>query len=212
MSGVADLVDWQRQAQEKLRVLGMSLVAMGAAARYAGFCPDAAEALTPVAEAVADVLGDRAAEFAARLSGGGPARRWAAFLMLEPATGRLLPVAGFGFPDAAIWAPLADRTGFLGRLTAGKAPRLLADTAEAPDFEPLPADAAVGSAMFAPLSWNGAMIGTLYCSSSVPGTFGTDDLPVLGGFADLAALVWIARDGAALLRSRARERHAREPL
>jgi len=202
---------WQQQPQEHSRILGMSLVALASAARFAGRSADPLAVLEPLAEAAADILGDRAAEFAARIAGAGEARRHAAFVLRDPADGALLPVAGAGLPAEALWQPLAA-AGVADRLMDTGTPLLLAETGTDAAFRPPFAARAAGSAMFTPLSWSGTTLGFLYCASSAPATYGEADLSILGGFADLAALVWIARDGQSIVPARRRSRQAMEPL
>ena len=81
------------------------------------------------------------------------------------------------------------------RLATGAVPLLYQDLRVPAAFAPWPYSPAPGAAMFAPLSWNGCYFGCIYCCSVRPHTYTADDVSVLGGFADLASLVWIARAG-----------------
>lgn len=166
------------ELQAAIRRTSLSLVAMGAAARHAGTVEEPAAAIAPLLEAIGDILG---------LPPGDPARL-VALLVRRGDTHHV--VVGHGLAPGPVPADAVP-----DRLATGNAPLLYEDLREPADFAPWPNNAARGAAMFAPLSWNARYFGCIYCCSVQPHTYTADDVSVLGGFADLASLVWIARAG-----------------
>jgi hypothetical protein len=58
-----------------------------------------------------------------------------------------------------------------------------------------------GSAMFAPLLWQGTYLGVLICANAARNTFGERDLAAHRAFAGLAAACWMAQGGPAWMAS-----------
>ncbi len=75
-------------------------------------------------------------------------------------------------------------------------PLLLRETRNYPSFVKILQTFRAGSAMFAPLMWQGTYLGTLICASSIPATFSESDLAVHESFAAVMSGMWTAHDGA----------------
>jgi hypothetical protein len=174
-SGTAQL---RPELQAAIRRISLSLVAMGGVARHAGTVAEPVAAVAPLLEAIGDILG---------LPPGDPTRI-VALLLRRGDTHHV--VVAHGLAPGPVPADAVP-----ARLATDAVPLLYEDLREPADFAPWPNSPAPGAAMFAPLSWNGCYFGCIYCCSVRPHTYTADDVSVLGGFADLASLVWIARAG-----------------
>ncbi|WP_108661014.1 GAF domain-containing protein [Acuticoccus kandeliae] len=75
-------------------------------------------------------------------------------------------------------------------------PLLLRETGNYPTFVKILQTFRAGSAMFAPLMWQGRYLGTLICASSIPATFSENDLAVHETVAAVMSSVWTAHNGA----------------
>lgn len=85
------------------------------------------------------------------------------------------------------------------RRTCG--PLLLRETAHHQSFVKILQTFRARSAMFAPLMWRGAYVGTLICASSVPETFSESDLTVHEAVAAALTALWVAQGGLEWMRS-----------
>lgn len=169
------------EAKAHLRRLALALVAMGATARHAGLVDDPAEALGPLLDAALDILGTPP----------GAAGRSAALLLADGTAGGHLAVAAVAGPARPVPVHAS-----LDAIAHDLLPRRVDDCPGQADILAENGKSPIRSAIFAPLSWNGKYFGALYCGATMAHTYSDDDLSVLGGLADLAALVWIARRGA----------------
>ena len=80
-------------------------------------------------------------------------------------------------------------------------PMLLANTDTHKSFVKILETFRAGSAVFAPLLWQGEALGVIVCASQARNTFDESDLAVHVAFSHLAAAQWMAHDGPAYLES-----------
>jgi hypothetical protein len=174
------------------------LLALGRIAGEAGAAQGAEDALWCVTRALPGPLGDPDA-----------ALRPGAFREPVPPE---IGVAAVGFmrmPDARhhlIVAPvnfpveqrheLVDiRLGHPGTVARSRRPLLLRDTALHQGFVKILQTFRAGSAMFAPMLWQGDYLGVLICASAARCTFGERDLAAFQAFGSVAAACWVAQGG-----------------
>ena len=76
---------------------------------------------------------------------------------------------------------------------------ILENTDEHADFKQILKTARMGSAIYAPLTWEGRFLGHMICAAQARNTYIHNDLERLRGLAATAATVYIAKGGLALL-------------
>jgi hypothetical protein len=97
---------------------------------------------------------------------------------------------------------LVDITlGHPGEVATTRLPMLLRDTTLHASFVKILQTFRAGSAMFAPLLWQGTYLGVLICANAARNTFGERDLAAHRAFAGLAAACWMAQGGPAWMAS-----------
>lgn len=75
-------------------------------------------------------------------------------------------------------------------------PLLLGNTDLDPGFKQILKTARMGSAVYAPMTWKGGLIGQLVLASQARNTYAEPDLDALVTFAAVAIALWQAHDGA----------------
>jgi GAF domain-containing protein len=85
--------------------------------------------------------------------------------------------------------------GHPGEVAHARRPMLLRDTTLHSGFVKILQTFRAGSAMFAPMLWQGEYLGVLICANAARGTFNETDLAAHEAFANLAAACWMAHGG-----------------
>lgn len=89
--------------------------------------------------------------------------------------------------------------GHPGRVVATGKPMMLANTDEHQSFVKILQTFRAGSVVFAPMIWGAKTLGLIVCAAQARNTMSADDLEVHTAYANLAAALWIAHAGPALL-------------
>ncbi len=90
--------------------------------------------------------------------------------------------------------------GHLGWVYANKRKLLLENTDEHGDFRQYLKTSRMGSAIYAPMFWQGAFIGQMLMAAQARGTLRMDDLSVLSACSAIATAAWVAKGGPDWLR------------
>lgn len=115
--------------------------------------------------------------------------------MLTPDSRHHLILAPMNFAPGQHHERVEVDLGHPSHVRATCSPLLLRETRNHPSFVKILQTFRAGSAMFAPLMWQEAYLGTLICASSVPDTFNETDLIVLETAASIMAFAWVGHGG-----------------
>lgn len=177
-----------------------ALRALGEAGRAAGSASAPEEALRHLTRLGPEVLGDPEAHL--REGALGPGERQftvsGAFMLTPDGTENLL-VAEFGFPPEQHRLRIDVGLGHPGWVVKHRRPLLLANTDEHSEFTQILRTSRMGSALFAPMTWKGGLLGQLVVASQARNTYDERDLAILITCAETATALWIAHDGPAFL-------------
>jgi hypothetical protein len=177
-----------------------AIAALAAAARAANGAAGPEEALREFTRACPAVLGDRAAHL--RPGALGPGERQfsvCGVFALSPDGRENWLIAEVGFPpeqhrlriDAALAHP--------GWVVTHRRPLLLANTDLDAGFRQILKTARMGSAMYAPMAWQGRFLGQVVLASQARNTYAEIDLDILVAFAETATAAFCAHGGPAWL-------------
>jgi hypothetical protein len=123
------------------------------------------------------------------------------FFMLSPDGTETILVAQHGFPPEQHRLRISSDLAHPGWVVKNRKPLLLANTDDDTDFKQILKTARMGSAMYSPLIWGGVFIGLLITASQARNTYGPEDHAAHQAFANAAAAVYTAHDGAAFTAS-----------
>ena len=90
--------------------------------------------------------------------------------------------------------------GHPGHVVRTKEALLLSNTDDYEDFRQILKTSKMGSSIYAPLIWQGEILGQLICGAQARNTYREIDLEYLKIYADLAVILWNAYDGPAILK------------
>ena len=168
----------------------------------AGAAPDAEEALWAITRTLPQLLGDRAAHLQPGNLRAGETQQFACccFVVTTDCKFNLL-VAPVNFGPAQRHMKIDIALGHPGTVVRSKEPMLLANTDMHKSFVKILETFRAGSAVFAPLLWQGEALGVIVCASQARNTFDESDLAVHVAFSHLAAAQWMAHDGPEYLES-----------
>jgi GAF domain-containing protein len=193
-------------ARDSDRFRSDALARLAAAGEAAARAAEVEVALSILAGAAMELLGDAAAHLrpGALKVGEQQFRIAGVFLVLPDATGHIL-VAEHGFPAEQHRLRIPIDVGHPGRVYLDQKPLILANTDDHTDFKQILKTARMGSALYAPIFDGDEMVGQLITAAQARDTFSAIDLEVLRSFAALASLAYVARDGAGFLEGVAEE-------
>jgi len=157
-------------------------------------------AIRGLAGAYYDLLGDREAHL--RPGALKPGERQffvAGAFFVTPDTRYHMLVGGVNFPAEQDRLMVPIDGGHPGWVYAHRRTLLLKNTDEHGEFRQYLKTARMGSAMFAPLVWRGAVLGQIIMAAQARYTMRDADLAVLVACSRLAAAAWIAHGGPAWL-------------
>ena len=109
-------------------------------------------------------------------------------------------LAEHGFPPEQHRLRIDIALAHPGWVVEHRRPLLLANTDLDPDFKQILKTARMGSAVYAPMTWKGTLIGQLVLASQARATYAEPDLHALVTFAGVATALWQAHDGAGFWR------------
>ena len=159
--------------------------------------PDAEAALAAVTARAVSLLGDRQAhKRPGGLKEGEKQYQVAAAVVLLPGGKEQLFLAQQNFPAEQRHMRISAEIGHPGRVVREQKPVLLGNTDEHGDFKQILKTSRMGSAMYAPMFWQGRMFGMLICAGQARHTMRPVDFQVLQALALLGSLLWGAHKGA----------------
>jgi hypothetical protein len=94
---------------------------------------------------------------------------------------------------------IATNIGHPGWVIANRKPLLLENTDDHGSFVKILKTFRAGSVVYAPIEWNGVLLGQIICAGQARTVMGDPDLKVLVALANLAASLWLAHSGPAML-------------
>jgi GAF domain-containing protein len=179
-----------------------ALRALGEAMRAATRASDPEAALRELTTRTPALLGDpHASRRPGALKPGEHQFSVSGLFMLTPGGQQNLLIADVGFPPEQHRLRIDVRLGHPGWVAKHQRPLILANTDEDPAFTQILTTARMGSALFAPVMWQGEFLGQLILASQARNTYAPIDLDILGVFAEAATALWIAHGGPAFLRT-----------
>ncbi|MEQ1950108.1 GAF domain-containing protein [Mesorhizobium sp. CN2-181] len=110
-------------------------------------------------------------------------------------------IGNIGFPPEQRRLLIPIDGGNPGQVIASGMPLLLADTEAAPDFRQYLKTSRMGSAIYAPLIWQGDTIGLFIMAAQARWTMRQADLEILRAIAPTITAAWMAHGGPEWLRS-----------
>lgn len=156
----------------------------------------AEEALRCLVRAVEPIVGDHEAHLKpGNLKPGERQFTVAGAFLIAPDRAAHTLIGGIGFPPEQRRLTIPIDAGHPGEVFRTERPLLLANTDEHGAFRQFLKTARMGSALYAPFFWQGAMLGQLVVASQARQTYGQRDLDIVCGFAAVAGALWIAHRG-----------------
>jgi hypothetical protein len=121
-----------------------------------------------------------------------------AFMLTGDGRQNLL-LAELGFPPEQHRLRIDVDLGHPGRVVRKREPLLLANTDLDANFKQILKTSRMGSALYAPMTWKGTLLGQIVVASQARDTYGQRDLDLLVTFAEVATALWWAHGGPAFL-------------
>lgn len=177
-----------------------ALETLGRASRAAGAASGPEDALRELTAVCPVLLGDKHAH--RRPGALKPGERQFSVcgaFMLTPDRRHSLLVAEVGFPAEQHRLRIDVELGHPGWVVRRRKPLILANTDLDPEFKQILKTSRMGSALYAPMTWQGEFLGQLVCASQARDTYQAADLEVLMAFAAVGASLWVAHEGPAFL-------------
>ena len=159
------------------------------------------EALWVITGTLPKLLGDREAHLQPGNLKEGEKQQFACCcFVVTPDRQSMLLIAPVNFAEGQRHTKIAIDLGHPGHVVNTKQPMLLANTDEHKSFVKILQKFRGGSAVFAPLLWQGDAIGVIVCAGQARYTMTEADLEVHVAFSHLAAAQWVAHGGAEWLK------------
>ena len=158
------------------------------------------EALLTVTETLSDLLGDREAHLVPGALKEERQQFACCGFVVTPDRRSMLLVAPVNFAPGQLHTKIDIELGHPGHVLKTRQPMLLSNTDEHRSFVKILQTFRAGSAVFAPLVWDGDAIGVIVCAAQARNTMGEADLETHVAFGHLAAAQWVAHGGADYLR------------
>lgn len=173
---------------------------MDAAGAAANVARGPEEAMHAIALAAFEHLGDRAAHLAAGAVDEGQHQFFVAgAFFVSPDRRFQMLVGNVGFPPEQKRLTIPIDGGNPGQVIESRRPLLLPNTDERADFRQYLKTARMKSAIYAPLLWEGDIMGLLIVAANARHTMRGKDLGTLSALSRMAAPTWIAKGGPAWL-------------
>ena len=166
------------------------------AAQAAANCTDAEAALREIVHGALRVTGDPMAhQRPGALKPGEQHLHVAGVFMVSPDERSHLLIAEWGFPPEQhrLYYPLD--TGHPGWVWKNEQALILENTDQYGDFKQILKTARMGSAIYAPMIWQGKFLGHLITAAQARNTFSPSDLVRLQALSALAASTYMAKNG-----------------
>jgi len=164
---------------------------------------DAEAALSAIGQAGLSRIGDPdAAHRPGALKPGEVDQRNFGFFLVLPGRERMMLFAEHGWPAEQHRLVASTDNGRPGWTVQNGRPCVCPNTDEDPIFTQILKTARMGSTIYAPLMWRGAVLGLINFASQARHTYAEADLPVVEALGHMAASAWIAHGGPELLAER----------
>lgn len=161
------------------------------------------EALWVITKTLPQLLGDREAHLQPGKLSQGETQQFACCCFVATPDGKSnLLIAPVNFAPGQQHQKIDIDLGHPGHVMKTKQPMLLANTDEHKSFVKILQTFRAGSAVFAPLLWQGDAIGVIVCAGQARHTMSAVDLELHVAFSHLAAAQWVAHGGAEYLKER----------
>ncbi|WEK50227.1 MAG: GAF domain-containing protein [Candidatus Kaistia colombiensis] len=121
--------------------------------------------------------------------------------MITPDRQYLMLVGNTGFPAEQKRLMVPIDGGNPGWVVANRRSLVLPNTDEDRSFRQYLKTSRMGSALYAPLLWQGEILGLILVAAQARNTLGAADLAILDALAPLAAANWVAKGGPAWMAS-----------
>lgn len=169
---------------------------VAAAFAEASGAADPEAALAVIGRLACEVLGDpEAASRPGALKPGESNFSIAGYFIVRPGRRDMLLVAEIGWPPEQHRLIIDIDEGRPGSVVAGARPLVLPNTDQDGTFTQILSSARMGSSLYAPLVWQGEVLGLITVASQARYTYSADDLPLLEVAAAHAAALWVALGG-----------------
>ena len=157
-------------------------------------------ALRPITRMTYEQLGDRSAHLRPGALKGDESQFFVSGIFLvAPSVDRHVLVAEHGFPAEQHRLQIPLDTGHPGWVYQHQQALILANTDDHSDFKQILKTSRMGSAIFAPMFWQGEMIGQLITAAQARHTFEPADLDILVVCAHFASTLFAAHRGCEFL-------------
>ncbi len=177
-----------------------AIAALARAVRAAAAADGPEDALRELTRVCPIVLGDKRAHLRpGALRAGERQFSVCGLFVLTPDRRHNLLLAEVGFPPEQHRLRIDATLAHPGWVVEHRRPLILANTDLDADFKQILKTSRMGSALYAPMTWKGELLGQLLCASQARNTYEPADLDVLQAFAEAGAALWIAHGGPAFL-------------
>jgi hypothetical protein len=177
-----------------------AITALAAAVRAAAAAEGPEAALRELTRVCPTVLGDKSAHLKpGALRAGERQFSVCGLFMLTPDRRHNLLIAEVGFPPEQHRLRVDASLAHPGWVVEHRQPLILANTDLDPNFKQILKTSRMGSALYAPMTWKGELLGQIVCASQARNTYEVADLDVLLAFAEAGTALWVAHGGPAFL-------------
>ena len=153
-------------------------------------------ALTTLGHYICKHLGDKsAAERPGSLKSGETNFTISGYFIVRPGFNDMILISEIGWPEDQHRLTIETGEGRPGWVVNNAAPMVLPNTDEDATFTQILSSARMGSSMYAPLLWQGSVLGLVTLASQARYTYSNEDLPLLQLVAAHAASIWVSLGG-----------------
>ncbi len=178
------------------------LAQLAQALERAAHAENAEQSLLQINQMLAENLGSPDAHKAPNALKEGEIQQFAcgAFFLTPDASENVL-IAPFNYHPDQAHMRIDATLGHPGWVVANDKSLLLPNTDLEPSFVKILQTFRAGSAIYAPIRWNGKFLGQIICAAQARNTMSETDLAILEVCAHVAGLIWTSRDGDAYLKA-----------
>ena len=153
-------------------------------------------ALTTLGHFICDHLGDKSAGGCpGSLKPGETDFTISGYFIVRPEYNDMILISEIGWPEEQHRLTIETGEGRPGWVVDNAAPMVLPNTDDDATFTQILSSARMGSSMYAPLMWQGSVLGLVTLASQARYSYSNDDLPLLQLVAAHAASMWVSLGG-----------------